>query len=111
MIDPVFSFVLDRSEIARSFRGVAPRELLLALLAGIPPQDEWDGCEVGLCPSPLDPTSTVCIVTRGPGAEEAQVGLLAALEHQEMAVRRVYEGGPEKTDLVARAGNGKWVAP
>jgi hypothetical protein len=111
MTEPVFSFVLDRSEIRRSFRGVAPREFLLALLAGIPPQDHWNGCEVGLGPSPLEPNATICVVTRGPGAEEAQVGLLAALERQEMTVARVYEGGPSTTDVAARAAGKKWVAP
>jgi hypothetical protein len=110
MLDATYSFVYDRAAADAAFHGIAPRELALSLLAGLPPPPAWEGCLVYQGPSPLA-AATVCLATRGPGADEVQLRLLEAFERQGLAVLEVYEGGPEPSQGIAVARNGRWSAP
>lgn len=110
MTDPTFSFVYDRRTADAAFHGIATRELLLSVLAGLPPDPAWDGCLVYQGPSPLA-GSTVCIGTRGHGADGLQLRLVEALERQGIPVLEVYEGGPEATAEIAAARDGRWATP
>lgn len=111
MPDATYSFVYDRATADASFHGIAPRELALSLLAGLPPPPAWEGCLVYQGPSPLAAATTVCLATRGPGADEVQLRLLEAFERQGIPVLEVYEGGPEPSQSIAVARNGRWSAP
>jgi hypothetical protein len=105
-----YSFVYDRNSADAAFHGIAARELTLSVLAGLPPEPAWDGCLVYQGPSPLG-GATVCIVTRGPGADELQLRLVEAFERQAIPVLEVYEGGPEVAKPIAAARAGRWSIP
>ena len=105
-----YSFVYDRRSADTAFHGIAPEQLALSILAGIPPERQWEGCLVYLGPSPVDET-TVCIATRGPGAGEVQLHLIEAFERQGVRILEVYEGGPEVSNRVAIARGGRWSLP
>jgi hypothetical protein len=108
MSDTIFSFVFDRRRALAVFPGVAIDQFLVAILARIPPSAAWEGCLVYTGATPLDPETTVCVVTRGPGADEAQRSLAEQFEALEIPVLAVYEGGPEQASLLARVGGGRW---
>ncbi len=108
MSDEVFSFVFDRRNARTVFPGVSVDGFLMAVLAKVPPAAEWDGCVVYVGATPLDPEATVCVVTRGPGADQAQLCLVAQLEALEVPVLALYEGGPEQLVQLARAAEGRW---
>jgi len=110
MTDPTFSFVCDRASADAAFHGVAARELVLSMLAGISPRPEWEGCLVYQGQSPLE-GATVCIVTRGPGADDVQLRILEAFERQGVALLEVYEGGPSDGQNIATARGGRWSLP
>jgi hypothetical protein len=110
MSDPTYSFVYDRQSADQAFHGIAPRELMLSILAGLTPQPPWDGCLVYQGDSPLE-GATVCIGTRGPGANDVQLGILEGFERLGVQVVEVYEGGPDVTEPIARARDGRWSTP
>jgi hypothetical protein len=110
MSEATYSFVYDRQSADTAFHGIAPRELALSVLAGLEPKPEWEGCLVYQGSSPLE-GSTVCIGTRGPGADQVQLGMLEAFERQGVRVLGVYEGGPEVSQAIAAARDGRWSAP
>ena len=110
MSDTTYSFVYDRTSADSAFHGIAVRELMLSILAATPPESHWDGCVVYRGPSPLE-GATVCVATRGPAADTIQLRLIEALEQQGVRILQVYEGGPEITEPIATAQNGKWSAP
>jgi hypothetical protein len=107
MNEPTYSFVYDRRSADAAFHGIAVRELLLSILAGLPPMPEWEGCLVYQGESPVE-GSTVCIGTRGSGASEVQLRMLEALERQGVRVLEVYEGGPDASQPIATARDGRW---
>jgi hypothetical protein len=107
MADGAYSFVFDRQAAVSAFRGVEPRAVTMALLAGLAPDPAWEGCEVGLGESPLGP-GTVCVRTRGPGAGELQLRLVEAFERQGVPIRQVYEGGPDEVAVLATVRGGRW---
>ena len=108
--EPTYSFVCDRKTAEAAFPGIAIRDLVLSLLAGISPEKEWEGCLVYEGDSPLE-AGTACIGTSGPGADGLQLRLLDALERQGVVVNEVFEGGPAVKWRIASAGNGQWVDP
>lgn len=110
MSDDVFSFVFDREGARSALPGVSLDGLVVAALARIPPVEEWEGCIVFTGATPLDPASTGCVATRGPGADEVQVKLVEQFEALEIPVLAVYEGGPEQREEIARAKEGRWCA-
>lgn len=107
MSDSLYSFVFDAQAASQAFPGRAKRDLVLALLAGLRPTPAWEGCTVFEGDSPLG-DQTVCIATRGPGADQVQQGLIEALERQCIDVLQVYEGGPEQRELYATVRAGVW---
>jgi hypothetical protein len=110
MGETTYSFVYDRRTADAAFHGIATRELALSVLAGIPPKAEWEGCLVYQGTSPID-GSTVCLATRGSGADEVQLHLLDAFESNGIRILEVYEGGPEVGQAIAAARDGRWSAP
>jgi hypothetical protein len=110
MSDTTYSFVYDRASADSAFHGIAVRELMLSILAAIPPETTWDGCTVYRGPSPLD-EATVCLATQGAAAGELQLRLIEALEQHGVRILQVYEGGPEITEPIASARDGKWSTP
>jgi hypothetical protein len=109
--DPTFSFMYDRASAAQAFQRIGIDGLVLAILAGVPPEAEWEGCRVYEGPSPGDPETTVCIGIRGPGAATVHERLVEAFERNAITVRQVYEGGPPVRRDIARVDNGTWAAP
>ncbi len=109
--DETYSFAFDRQAAGQVFQQVATGEILLGLMAGIPPEPEWDGCQVWEGPSPLDPESTACVGIRGPGAATVQERLVEALERLGVPVLALWEGGPGVTRRLVRATGGRWVSP
>lgn len=108
MSDAIFSFVFDRRGALAAFPGVSVGQCMMAILARIPPPAAWEGCLVYTGPTPLDPDTTVCVGTRGPGADQAQQRLVEQFEALGISVLAVYEGGPEQTSPLARVGEGRW---
>ena len=110
MTEPTYSFVYDRRSADDAFHGIATRELTLSVLAGLTPRPEWEGCLVYQGQSPVD-GATVCIGTRGPGADEVQLHILEAFERQGVRILEVYEGGPDVGQAIATAHEGRWSVP
>jgi len=106
--DATFSFVFDRPRALAAFPGVNVDQVMVAILARIPPPAAWEGCLVYTGATPLDPNTTVCVGTRGPGADEAQQRLVEQFEELDIPVLAVYEGGPEQEAALARADEGRW---
>ncbi len=110
MAAPTFSFVYDRRTADAAFHGIAARELVLSILAGLAPLADRDGCLVYQGESPIAGPS-VCIGIRGPGADEIQLRILDVLERHGVRVLGVYEGGPEVGQTIATARDGRWSTP
>ncbi len=108
MSETTYSFVFDRQAANEAFKQTGKRELVLAILATVPPQAHWQGCLVYEGPTPLEEVKTVCIVTQGPAADEVQGRLIEAFEAAGVLILQVYEGGPEVRERLARAEEGKW---
>jgi hypothetical protein len=109
--ESVYSFVLDKLRADAELSAVPLRALVLALLARLPPEDRWAGCEIFTGDSPLDPTQTRCVAMRGPGADEVQERLVEIMEDLNVPVLGVYEGGPGERELIARATPPTWSSP
>ena len=110
MSDATYSFVYDRASADTAFHGIAAGELVLSILAAMPPEPSWEGCLIYRGSSPLD-EPTICLATRGPSADEVQLRLIEALEQHDVRMLQVYEGGPEIIEQIAIARDGKWSAP
>jgi len=107
--DEIYSFAYDRQAVARVFQQVDTAQVLLGLLAGIPPEPAWTGLAVWEGPSPLDPDTTVCVGLGGPGAAAVQERLVTAFERLGVPVLGLWEGGPGVTRPLARAEDARWV--
>lgn len=110
MSEETFSFTFDLKSAREAFRQVDTRRMLLAVLATLAPVHGWEGCRIYTGPAPEDPDRTGCIATSGPGAGELQRQLVESLERLGVAVLKLYEGGPEVSDAIARVSEGKWVS-
>ena len=109
MCESVYSFVFDRREALKLYPRTGKLGLVLAILASIPPEAEWEGCTIYEGISPLEQASTVCIGVRGAEADRVQERLVGAFEQKGVPVLQVYEGGPKVRELLARAGGNTWV--
>ncbi len=109
MADDDYSFTFERASARAAFPRTGIDAVILALLAGIQPEEGWDGCVVYLGPSPGG-ESEGCVGTRGPCAESAQQRLVEACERMGIEVKQLYEGGPEPDATLARADGGRWVS-
>jgi hypothetical protein len=110
MSDVTYSFVYDRASADTAFHGIAARELVLSVLAAMPPESSWEGCNVYRGSNPIDETN-ICLATQGPAADQVQLRLIEALERQGIGILQVYEGGPEIIEAIATARDGKWSIP
>ena len=108
MSESTYSFVFDRQAANEAFKQVGKRELVLAILATLPPETHWNGCLVYEGETPLEEVKTVCIGTKGPAADEVQERLIEAFGAAGVPILKVYEGGPEVREPMARAEEGKW---
>jgi len=110
MTGTTYSFVYDSESATEAFKGIGPRDLVLAVLASSSPSQDWEGCLVYRGTSPSG-GGTVCLGTDGPCADQAQRLLIEAFERQGIAVLQVYEGGPGVDEPIAQAESGRWVTP
>jgi hypothetical protein len=106
-----YSFVYDRAEAARVFQEIGTQGLLLAILARIDAEPDWDGCLVYKGAAPEDSARMVCIGMRGPGADKVQERIVETFERTGIPVPAIYEGGPEPQLELARVVDGKWAGP
>lgn len=109
--DPTYSFTFDRAVAFRVFQEIGIRDLVLAVLAGIVPGPEWEGCCVFEGPTPDDPSTTCCVGIRGGAADQVQQALVEAFEGFDIPVPAIYEGGPEERQSIARVSDGTWEGP
>jgi hypothetical protein len=108
MSEETYSFVFDRQAANEVFKQVGKRELILAILATVTPEAQWEGCLVYEGETPLEAVRTVCIGIRGPVADKVQERLVEAFEKQRVPVLQVYEGGPDVRERMAVVSGGKW---
>lgn len=111
MNDTTYSFVYDRTEAAKVFQEIGTQGLLLAMLARVPVEPDWEGCLVYSGDAPQDDARMVCIAIRGPGAMQVQERLVEAFEKTGIPVPEIYEGGPEPSLTIARASATNWATP
>jgi len=102
------SLVFDQISAAQAFPGVSIDKLVMALLATLHPEPDWEGGLLYSCPSPLDRENSACLVTRGPAAEVIQERLVGAMEKHGIVVIELFEGGPEPVSVIARVAQGRW---
>ena len=110
MSEDTFSFTFDLQSAQEAFLQIDTRRMILAVLATLAPEPGWEGCRICTGPTPEDPDRTGCVAASGPGAEELQRRLVESLERLGVAVLKLYEGGPERTDAIAGVSEGKWVS-
>jgi hypothetical protein len=108
---PLFSFAFDRAAAWGQFLQVSARDVVLAVLARVPPAPEWEGCLVYEGPSPVELLGTVCVGILGPAADAAQEVLVASFEGLGIPVPAIWEGGPAPRDRIAVVRNGVWSTP
>jgi len=109
MSDKTFSFIYDRKQADEVYHRIHPRQIGLAILAGITPEPIWNGSLVYIGEPPDEQKQNVCIAVRGPEAETIQERLIEGFEKAGITVLQIYEGGPEPTESVAKVSDGKWV--
>jgi len=107
----VFSFLIDRSTAERVFQEVSVRDMVMAVLATVPPMPAWNGCLVYEGPSPETESNTACIGTAGGASDDVQGVLVEAFERLGVTVTKVYEGGPDLAEAIARVRDGEWTTP
>jgi hypothetical protein len=109
--ESTYSFVYDRAEAAQVFQEIGTQGLVLAILARIQPEPEWEGCVVYKGAAPEDSVRRVCIGITGPSAIKVQERLVETFEATGIPVPTIYEGGPEPQIELAKVTNGKWATP
>jgi len=110
MSESVYSFVFDRGEALKAFPQTGKYDLILGVLASMPPKEEWEGCTVYEGMSPMKQLQTVCIGIQGASADQVQEKLIEGFEQKGVPVLQVYEGGPEIQEVYAKVENETWVA-
>lgn len=111
MSDETYSFVYDRAAAANVFTEIGTQGLVLAILARVPPEPEWEGCLVYKGDAPDSNARMVCIAMRGPSAMQVQERVVETFEATGIPVPSIYEGGPEPQLELARVANGRWATP
>jgi len=109
--ESTYSFVYDRAESARVFQEIGTQGLVLAILARIEAEAEWEGCLVYKGDAPDDSARMVCIGMRGPSAIKVQERIVETFEATGIPVPAIYEGGPEPQLEIAKVVDGKWASP
>lgn len=111
MSDETYSFVYDRAEAAKVFQEIGTQGLVLAIIARIQPEPQWEGCEVYKGAAPDDSARMVCIGMRGPSAMQVQEKIVETFEATGIPVPSIFEGGPEPQQKFAMVRNGVWSTP
>lgn len=109
--ESTYSFVYDRAEAAQVFQEIGTQGLVLAILARIQPEPEWEGCVVYKGAAPEDSARMVCIGMSGPSAIRVQEKIVETFEATGIPVPTIYEGGPEPQIELAKVMNGVWATP
>ena len=109
--DETDSLVYDRAAAAEVFTEIGTQGLVLAILARVPPEAEWEGCLVYKGEAPEASARMVCIGMRGPSAMKVQEKVVETFEATGIPVPSIYEGGPEPQHELARVTNGRWSTP
>ncbi len=104
---PGFSFTLDDARAI--FRGVQPRQLVLALLATIKPIREWNGCSILVDPSCEDDGEAACVSVNGSEAAEVRERLAGAFRGAGIPVRDASGRPSTAAEVVTEALDGRWV--
>jgi hypothetical protein len=102
------SLRFNRDDARAVFRDVQPRQLVLALLATIKPEREWNGCRVFLGSSCGDDGETACVQVTGSAAAEVREGLAAAFRSAGIPVRDA-SACASAAEAVTEALDGRWV--
>jgi len=110
MSDKIFSLVYDRKRADEAYQRIDARQIVLAILAGVVPEPPWNGNVVYVGDPPDDQRQNVCVAVRGGEAEIIQQRLVEGFEKSGIEVLQIYEGGPEPSDTIAKALDGKWVS-
>ncbi len=108
---PVYSFLIDRAAAQTVFQEVSVRDMVMAVLATVPPMPAWNGCLVYEGPAPEEESDTACIATAGGASDDVQEVLVGAFERLGVTVPKVYEGGPDVREAIARVRDGSWTTP
>ena len=111
MNESTYSLVYDRAEAAQVFQEIGTQGLVLAILARLEPEADWEGCLVYKGAAPDDSARMVCIGMRGPAAMQIQEKVVETFEATGIPVPAIYEGGPEPQLELAKVTNGKWATP
>jgi hypothetical protein len=111
MSDEIYSIVYDRAAAAEVFQEIGSQGLVLAILARIQPQPEWEGCLIYKGAAPDDSARMVCIGMKGPSAMAVQEKIVESFEASGIPVPSIYEGGPEPQQELARVTDGVWSTP
>jgi hypothetical protein len=104
------SMELRLSAARTVFKKITPQGLVASLLAGLPPSQEWTGCEVSICAASAGEAGhgTFGVVTAGPGAQAVLDGLAGRLE--QLGIPLEARGGhAEPGEVLCRAEDGRWV--
>ena len=109
--ETTYSFVYDRADAAQVFQEIGTQGLVLAILARLPPEPDWEGCLVFKGAAPDNSARMVCIGMRGPSAVNVQERIVETFEAIGIPVPTIYEGGPEPQLELAKVTNGKWATP
>jgi hypothetical protein len=106
-----YSFVYDRAAAAQVFQEIGTQGLVLAILARIQPEPDWEGCSVYKGAAPEGSARMVCIGMSGPSAITVQEKIVEAFEATGIPIPSIFEGGPEPQHHLARVKNGRWSTP
>jgi len=109
--DTTYSFVYDRAAAAGVFQEIGTQGLVMAMLARIQPEPDWEGCLVYKGAAPDDSARMVCIGMTGPSAMAVQEKVVEVFEKTGIPVPAIYEGGPEPQIELARVVDCKWSSP
>ncbi len=103
-------FRFSRDDARTAFPGVAPRRIVLAVLATVQPRQEWSGCRVFLESPWQGDAGSVGVHVDGDAARVVAEELGGAFPRLGIPVReRLSERPTEAAELLVRAGDGRWV--
>lgn len=104
MSDAVHGIRFSEAEALRVFKGITGDRVLLAVLAGVQPEPEWEGCTIHVGSSPPE---LIQVDVEGPAAGAVLPRLVETLERMGIVTRAAatrLEGGSP----LARVHGGRW---
>lgn len=104
------SMKLRLSAARAVFKKISPQGLVASLLAGLPPSQEWTGCEVSICADSAGEAGhgTFGVVATGPGARAVLDGLADRLEQLGIPLE-ARRGESDSGEVLCRATDGRWA--